>query len=70
MHLMVQPPDHHPLAATQPPAPRHSHELSTPPAGSTLRGRLRDLMSRTTLGPRLGDHVVGESQWGPRAAVR
>ncbi|MFN8518669.1 MAG: hypothetical protein U0667_04590 [Chloroflexota bacterium] len=69
MNLMVQPPDYYLLMAMQQPSPRHHHRPGRS-KGPSLRGRLRDLMTRTTLGPRLGDHVVGESQWSQRATLR
>ena len=39
---------------------------TTDKARSTFRVRIRTLLTRTTLGPIAGDHVMGESQWRSR----
>ena len=41
---------------------------TTDKARESIRVRIRTILTRTTLGPIAGDHVVGESQWlDPRA---
>jgi hypothetical protein len=36
---------------------------ATSPVRETLRGRIRAVLARTTLGPVAGDHVVVDGQW-------
>lgn len=76
MNAMVQPPDYYTLMAMQTPTRRERHELnhrlelSRRTGGPSLRSRIRTMLLRTTLGPRTGDHVLGDGQWSPRAATR
>jgi len=68
---MVQPPDYYLAIAMQAPTPRHHlRELPARPKGPSLLERFRVLVLRTTLGPRTGDHVLGDGQWDPRPATR
>lgn len=71
MNIMVQPPDYYLLVATQQAAPRRHRPVRPARAtGPSLRTRLQTMVARTTLGPMRGDHVLGDSQWSPRAATR
>lgn len=67
---MVQPPDYYTLMAMREPPRRRHHDRPVREEGSSLRSRLRTLAVRTTLGPRTGDHVLGENQWSLGPATR
>jgi hypothetical protein len=41
----------------------------TRPRRWDVRARIRRIVTRTTLGPSAGDHVLGEGQWRVRAAI-
>lgn len=65
---MIHPLTHYLMEVMQ--APPDRHRLPRRPRRPSLRGRLRTFLTRTTLGPRMGDHVLGDSQWNPRPAGR
>jgi hypothetical protein len=63
VNVMVQPPDYYILMAMQAQPRRYHPDIPVGPARTSLRDRIRTLLTRTTLGPVAGDHVLGEGQW-------
>jgi hypothetical protein len=70
MNIMVQPPDYYLLMTMRTPSSRPRHDPPARPKGPSLRSRFHAMVTRTTMGPRIGDHILGDSQWVTRTATR